>query len=95
MPIEILTSTQRAEWERFPEEIDEAALTAFFSFADDASHCVAAAEGGASAIRSASDRCAPTLPGAHGDGYFLQRSVAPLNRGRNRGPTDTDGEQLR
>ena len=35
MPVEILTSTQRAEWERFPEEIDEAALTAFFSFADD------------------------------------------------------------
>jgi len=35
MPVEILTASQRAEWERFPEEIDEASLTAFFSFADD------------------------------------------------------------
>lgn len=35
MPVEILTSSQRAEWERFPEEIDEASLTAFFAFADD------------------------------------------------------------
>lgn len=35
MPVEILTASQRAEWERFPEEIDEAALSAFFSFADD------------------------------------------------------------
>jgi TnpA family transposase len=35
MPVEILTAAQRSEWERFPEEIDEAALTAFFCFADD------------------------------------------------------------
>ena len=35
MPVEILTASQRAEWERFPEEIDEASLSAFFSFADD------------------------------------------------------------
>ena len=45
MPIEILTSTQRAEWERFPEEIDEAALTAFFSFADDELVQIAARRG--------------------------------------------------
>ncbi len=31
MPAEILTVSQRAEWERFPEEIDEASLTAYFS----------------------------------------------------------------
>jgi hypothetical protein len=35
MPVEILTASQRAEWERFPEEIDDAALAAFFCFADD------------------------------------------------------------
>ncbi len=35
MPVEILTASQRTEWERFPEEIDEASLTAYFSFADD------------------------------------------------------------
>jgi len=35
MPVEILTASQRTEWERFPEEIDEVSLTAFFSFADD------------------------------------------------------------
>ncbi|MCA1698264.1 MAG: hypothetical protein LC790_04900 [Actinobacteria bacterium] len=35
MPVEILTASQRTEWERFPEEIDEASLTAFFSYADD------------------------------------------------------------
>ena len=35
MPVEILSASQRREWERFPEEIDEAALSAFFSFADD------------------------------------------------------------
>ena len=33
MPVEILTASLRREWERFPEEIDEAALSAFFSFA--------------------------------------------------------------
>jgi hypothetical protein len=32
MPVEILTASQRTEWERFPEEIDEASLTAFFSY---------------------------------------------------------------
>ncbi len=35
MPVEILTASQRAEWERVPEEIDEASLAAFFTFADD------------------------------------------------------------
>jgi hypothetical protein len=35
MPVEILTASQRAEWERFLEEIDEGALTAFFCFAED------------------------------------------------------------
>lgn len=33
MPVEILSVTQRAEWERFPTEIDEAVLLAFFSYA--------------------------------------------------------------
>ena len=42
MPVEILTASQRAEWERFPEEIDEASLTAFFSFADDELEQIAA-----------------------------------------------------
>ena len=35
MPVEILTAAQRAEWERFPEEIDERALARCFSFPDD------------------------------------------------------------
>ena len=35
MPVEILTVSQRAEWERFPEEVDDASLAAFFSFPDD------------------------------------------------------------
>lgn len=35
MPVTILTATQRAEWERFPEEIDDGALNAFFIFGDD------------------------------------------------------------
>jgi hypothetical protein len=42
MPFEILTPAQRAEWERFPEEIDEASLTAFFAFADDELERIAA-----------------------------------------------------
>jgi hypothetical protein len=42
MPVEILTASQRTEWERFPEEIDEASLTAFFSFADDELEQIAA-----------------------------------------------------
>jgi hypothetical protein len=42
MPVEILTSSQRAEWERFPEEIDAGALTAFFPFADDELEQIAA-----------------------------------------------------
>lgn len=42
MPVEILTASQRAEWERFPEEIDAASLTAFFSFADDELEQIAA-----------------------------------------------------
>jgi len=41
MPVEILTSSHRAEWERFPEEIDDAALTAFFCFADDELEAIA------------------------------------------------------
>jgi hypothetical protein len=35
MPVEILSASLRREWERFPEEVDEAALSAFFSFPDD------------------------------------------------------------
>ncbi len=35
MPVEILSASLRREWERFPEEIDEAALSAFFSLPDD------------------------------------------------------------
>ncbi len=35
MPVEILSVAQRAEWERFPEEIDERALAKCFSFPDD------------------------------------------------------------
>ena len=42
MPVEILTASQRTEWERFPEEIDEASLTAFFSYADDELEQIAA-----------------------------------------------------
>ena len=42
MPVEILTAAQRAEWERFPEEIDEGALAAFFCFADDELEAIAA-----------------------------------------------------
>ncbi len=42
MPVEILTASQRAEWERFHEEIDEASLTAFFAFADDELEQIAA-----------------------------------------------------
>jgi hypothetical protein len=42
MPVEILSAGQRTEWERFPEEIDEASLTAFFSFADDELEQIAA-----------------------------------------------------
>jgi len=34
MPVEILSVTHRAEWERFPAEIDEPALLAFFSYAE-------------------------------------------------------------
>jgi len=45
MPVEILSAGQRAEWERFPEEIDEAALTAFFCFADDELELIAAHRG--------------------------------------------------
>lgn len=35
MPVEILSVAQRAEWERFPDEIDERALARCFSFPDD------------------------------------------------------------
>ncbi len=35
MPVEILSAAQRAEWEQFPEEIDERALAKCFSFPDD------------------------------------------------------------
>jgi hypothetical protein len=42
MPVEILTAAQRAEWERFPAEIDEAALSAYFSLSDDELEAVAA-----------------------------------------------------
>jgi hypothetical protein len=42
MPVEILTTCQRTEWERFPEEIDEGALAAFFCFADDELEAIAA-----------------------------------------------------
>ena len=45
MPVEILTASQRAEWERFPQEIDEAALTAFFCFADDELEAITAHRG--------------------------------------------------
>lgn len=45
MPVKILTAGQRSEWERFPEEIDEAPLTAFFSFSDDELEQIAAHRG--------------------------------------------------
>src|SRR5450755_3297720 len=45
MPVEILTASLRREWERFPEEIDEAALSAFFSFADDELELIAGHRG--------------------------------------------------
>jgi hypothetical protein len=35
MPIAVLSAAQRAEWERFPEEIDDGALDAFLVFSDD------------------------------------------------------------
>lgn len=35
MPVEILTAAQRAEWERFPAEIDELSLARCFTFPDD------------------------------------------------------------
>ena len=45
MPVEILTASLRREWERFPEEIDEATLSAFFSFADDELELIAGHRG--------------------------------------------------
>lgn len=45
MPVEILTAGQRIEWERFPAEIDETALAAFFCFADDELEQLAALRG--------------------------------------------------
>jgi len=60
MPVEILTASQRTEWERFPEEIDEASLTAFFSYADDELEQIAAHRDITAASRSPSPsaRCA-------------------------------------
>ncbi len=60
MPVEILSAAPRAEWDRFPEEIDERALAKCFAFPDfdwtESSSAAAFIRGSRSLHRS--DRCA-------------------------------------
>ncbi|MDX6705033.1 MAG: hypothetical protein QOI48_879 [Solirubrobacteraceae bacterium] len=55
MPVDILTASQRMEWERFLRRDRRAALTAYFSFADDELEAITGIAGlvGASRSRSA------------------------------------------
>jgi hypothetical protein len=63
MPVEILTAAQRAEWERFPAEIDKLSLARCFSFPDDELERIVELKGGPPTVRAGSDGGRVTLVG--------------------------------